>query len=102
MGQSFDQDPLFVLAGMPPSLHAVLGEANLRRLGMAHPQVRVERVDEPEHFTARVPEADGVIVWPAFGLPEAALQPGSRLRWVQSVPAGVDNLLTPALLAADH
>src|SRR5438128_8236658 len=82
--------PLIVLVGMPSQLRPVFGDANLIRLGAAHPRVRVEQDDDAERFAARAADADGVIVWPAFGLPPAALRAGGRLRWVQSVSAGVD------------
>jgi phosphoglycerate dehydrogenase-like enzyme len=59
--------------------------------------------DEPDHFTAALPRADAVLIWPALASRLApALEPGGRLRWIQSVPAGVEPLLTPEVLAAEH
>jgi phosphoglycerate dehydrogenase-like enzyme len=63
--------------------------------------VRVGIAADGADFAARLPGADGVIV-SGFAIPPALLAPGGRLRWVQSVHVGVDDLLTPALLAAEH
>ncbi|HEY3191107.1 MAG TPA: D-2-hydroxyacid dehydrogenase, partial [Solirubrobacteraceae bacterium] len=78
----------------------LLGRAP-ERLRDAHPRVRVEIVDDADAFAARLPSADAVIV-SGFPIPPSALAPGGRLRWIQSVHVGVDDLLTPALRAADH
>jgi phosphoglycerate dehydrogenase-like enzyme len=94
-------DSLFVLVGFPKPMRAVFGEANLDRMRQAHPRVRVEIVDSPERFGELLPEADGVFIG-AFPISAAALQPGSRLRWVQSLAAGVNGQLTPELIAAEH
>jgi phosphoglycerate dehydrogenase-like enzyme len=91
-----------VLVLIPPRGRTVLGEANLGRLDSAHPRVRVEQIDDPERFAVLAAEADGIIVWPDFVVPPAALRPGGRPRWVQSVGAGLNRLLTPELVAADH
>ena len=59
--------------------------------------------EEPERFAALLPDADVAIIWPSFApLLAPALGSGKRLRWVQSIPAGVDALLTPELIAAEH
>src|SRR5262249_44333966 len=99
-----DQSPRFVLVGISPAVRTmVVGEENLQRLTRAHPRVRVEIVDTAERFADLLPDADGVLVLPgAFPLGSAALRPDGRLRWVQSIPVGVDNLLTPELVAAEH
>jgi phosphoglycerate dehydrogenase-like enzyme len=48
-------------------------------------------------------EADGALVFGPFIPPLGpALRPGGRLRWVHSLPVGVDRLLTPEILAAEH
>src|SRR5215212_3835461 len=95
-------EDLFVLVGMPAAFHAGLGEERRARLAAAHPRAEVAIVaDAPDQFSALLPRADAALIWPSFAprlVP--ALQPGSRLRWVQSLPAGVDGLLTPELLAA--
>src|SRR5215831_2700818 len=93
---------LFVLVGLPSQAREIIGEANLRRLVDAHPQVRVDIVESPERFATRVSEADAVIVWRFFHLPPQALARDTRLRWVQVIQAGVDPLLTPELIAAEH
>src|SRR5262245_42783911 len=89
-----------VLFGAPPGMFRLLGRAP-ERLRDAHPRVRVEIVADADGFAARLPSADAVIV-SGFPIPPAALAPGGRLRWIQSVHVGVDDLLTPALLAAGH
>jgi phosphoglycerate dehydrogenase-like enzyme len=99
-----DQSTRFVLVGIsPPVRTIVVGEENLHRLTRAHPGVRVEIVDTVERFAALLPEADGVVVLPGeFPLSPAVLRPDGRLGWVQSITVGVDKLLTPELLAAEH
>ena len=94
---------VFVVVSLPAGLRAALGEDRLRRLGTAHPRAEVALVDDPHRFTALLPSADAALVWPTMGpLLAPALRPGSRLRWVHSLPAGVEGLLTPDLLAAGH
>ena len=96
-------EDVFVVVSMPAGLRAALGEDRLRRLGTAHPRAEVALVDDPDRFTALLPSADAALVWPTMGpLLAPALRPGSRLRWVHSLPAGVEGLLTPDLLAAGH
>ena len=99
-----DQNPQFVLIGISPTVRTiVVGEENLQRVIRAHPRVRVEIADTVERFADLLPEADGVLVLPAaFRLSPAVLRPVGRLRWVQSITVGVDNLLTPELVAAEH
>ena len=97
-------EDLFVLAGMPAAVHTGLGEERRARLAAAHPRAEVAIVaDDPERFGTLLPRADAALIWPTVA-PRLgpALQPGSRLRWVQSMTAGVDGLLTPELLAAEH
>ena len=94
---------LFILIGLPPQVRAHLGEEQEKRTLRAHPQARIELVDDPEHFAALLSKADAVALTPGFyDLPASALQTGTRLRWVQSLAAGVDQLLNPALIAAEH
>ncbi len=95
---------LFVLVGIPAGLRALIEEEQLGRLVAAHPRAEVVIVaDDPDQFSALLPRADAVLAWPTLAPRLApALQPGSRLRWVHSVPAGVEGLLTPELLAAEH
>ena len=92
----------FVLVGSIPYLRTVAGDAAFARLEAAHPRVRVRVVEDADSFAALLPEADGVIVWPSYSIPSSFLRPDGRLRWVQSMPAGVDSLLTPDLAAARH
>jgi D-2-hydroxyacid dehydrogenase (NADP+) len=96
-------DGLFVVFGAPAGLQAAVGDSQLARLGRAHHRVRVEITREPARFSELLPEADAAFVFGAFtGLLGPALQPGGRLKWVHSIPAGVDHLLTPEILAAGH
>ncbi len=93
---------LQVLVGVPREVRGMLGDSNLRRLTTAHSQVQVEFVDSPEEFAALAPGVDGAIAWPTFGLPPHALTADAPLRWVQSMTAGVNALLTPELVAAEQ
>ena len=74
-----------------------------QRLHQAHPRVAVRIVHDPAAFAEQVAQADAVIgSRPYLKLTSPALNPGGRLRWVQTTTAGVDQALTPELLAADH
>ena len=95
-------DRVFILVGIPASLRALTSEQNVSRLLEAHPRARVVITDEPERFAALLPEADGVLAWPGFVPDAAALRPGGRLRWVHFLSAGVNGVLTPELVAAEH
>ena len=91
---------LVVLVGLPPGIFTV---GPLPALRAAHPGVEVMLAEEPDRFAALLPDADVAIIWPSFApLLAPALGSGKRLRWVQSIPAGVDALLTPELIAAEH
>jgi phosphoglycerate dehydrogenase-like enzyme len=69
----------------------------------AHSRVDVACAESAERFAELLPGADAAIVWYSFApLLAPALQPGGRLRWVQSVSVGVDALLTPELVAAEY
>ena len=94
----------FVLVGVPAPVRAAIGEAQFQRLTSAHPRADVVNVDNPDQFTALLPRADAVMIWPdmVVSLLGSALRPGGRLRWIHGVPAGVDNLLTPDVVAAEH
>jgi phosphoglycerate dehydrogenase-like enzyme len=94
---------VFVLVSMPPGLRAALGEERLRRLVAAHPRAEVVPAESPARFAELLPHADAALVWPTMvSLLAPALRPGGRLRWVHSLPAGVEDLLTPEVLAARH
>jgi D-2-hydroxyacid dehydrogenase (NADP+) len=94
---------VFVLTSMPAGLRAALGEEQVRRLANAHPRAAVALVDAPDRFAALLPRADAVLAWPSIApLLAPALRPGAPLRWVHSLPAGVEGVLTPELLAAEH
>ena len=92
-----------VLVSMPPRFRAALGEERVQRLAIAHPRAEVVLVDDADQFSARLPGADGVLIWPTMApLLAPALRPGSRLRWVHCLTAGVDELLIPEMIAAEH
>jgi D-2-hydroxyacid dehydrogenase (NADP+) len=93
---------MLVLVGLPPEMRKMIGEPALQKLHAAHPQVEVAIVEEVDGFVRMGPGAAAVIVFPGFPIPEPWLLPGARLRWVQSITAGIDDLLTPELLAAGH
>jgi len=96
-------EPLFVVFGAPAGFKAAVGGTQLARLQQAHLRVQVELIQDHERFAAALPEADGAIVFVDFAaLLGPALGPGGRLRWIQSITAGVNHLLTPELLAAEH
>lgn len=96
-------EDVFVVVHMPAGLHALLGEERLRRLVNAHPRAEVALAEDAEQFAALLPRADAAMVLPPVApLLAPALRPGARLRWVHSLPAGIDGVLTPELLAAEH
>jgi D-2-hydroxyacid dehydrogenase (NADP+) len=93
----------FVLVGISSGLRTTIGERALSKLYQAHPQVRIELVDDPAQFAAAGHQADALImVAPPFVVEPAWLPPQGRLGWVQSIPAGVNHLLTPDLVAASQ
>ncbi|MFN8514123.1 MAG: D-2-hydroxyacid dehydrogenase [Chloroflexia bacterium] len=92
---------VFVLAHTPPGFRAFLGEEGLRQLVAAHPRAEVVLADDPDRFAALLPRADGAIMMPSLApLLAPVLRLGGRLRWVHSIPAGIEGLLTPELVAA--
>ena len=94
---------LFVLVSIPAGVRAALGEERLQSLTEVHPRVEVAFADDPDRFAALLPHADAVLMWPNMtALLGPALRPGSRLRWIHGVTAGVENLLTPEVIAAEH
>lgn len=80
----------------------LLGEQNLEKLSDAHPEVRVERTYERDHFAELVKQADGAIAQATFRFPPEALRPGSKLRWIQIATAGVNQAWTPELISAEQ
>jgi phosphoglycerate dehydrogenase-like enzyme len=55
----------------------------------------------PEAFGNLAPEADVILLWwPPRGLLDQVLAMAPRVRWIHSPAAGLDGLLTPALLAS--
>ena len=94
---------VFVLAHIPPFLRAMFGEEGIRDLVATHPRAEVALVDEPARFADLLPRADAALVMqstvPAL---TPALQPSGRLRWLHSIPAGAEALLTPEVIAAEQ
>lgn len=94
---------LTILMGAPAGLWNIASAEIFATLDDPHPRIRVERTDDLEQFAARLPEADGAFVFgPFIDLLPPALEPGGRLRWIHSMPAGANRLLTPEILAATH
>lgn len=92
---------LLVLVGVPPNYR--LGGDAFQKLPHAHPRVRVEMVHDQAAFASRLAKADGAIASGAFlRLPAEVLQPVGKLRWIQITSAGVDRVMTPELMAAEH
>ena len=92
---------LNLVIGAPQGVWDVMGEDATKKLLNPHPNVHVESANNPEHFAELALDADGVLTF-NFKVPPQALQQGSRLRWVHSIPAGINRLMTPELLAAEH
>jgi D-2-hydroxyacid dehydrogenase (NADP+) len=96
-------EKLFVLVGAPIGFRNIAGEKQLARLGQAHPRVTVEIIHDEARFSERIPDADAAFVFSPFtNWLGPVLQPGRRLRWIHSLPVGVDRLLTPEVIAAEH
>ncbi len=94
-------DTLLLLVGVPENYR--LGGPAFQRLHQAHPRVEVRIVHDPAAFADQVRDADAVIgSRPYLKLCANVLKPEHRLRWVQTTTAGVDQILTPALRAAEH
>ena len=92
---------LLLLVGVPENYR--LGGAAFQRLHRAHPRVQVRIVHDLSAFAEQVAEADAVIgSRPYLKLSPEVLKPEGRLRWVQTTTAGVDQAVTPDLLAAGH
>jgi phosphoglycerate dehydrogenase-like enzyme len=83
-------------------MRTIIGGSVLGKLDDAHPQVQITIVENEDSFVRLGSNADGLLVFPGFRIPAPWLLPGARLRWVQSITAGVNDLLTPELIAADH
>jgi phosphoglycerate dehydrogenase-like enzyme len=83
-------------------MRKIIDETALRKLGDAHPQVVVTIVEDEASFARLGSDADGILVFPGFHIPASWLSPGAPLRWVHSITAGVNDLLTPELTAAGH
>lgn len=94
---------VFVVMSMPTGLRAALGEERLQQVLDAHPRAEVVLTADPDRFAELLPRADAALVWPTMApLLAPALRSGGRLRWVHSIPAGVEGTLTPEVLAAEH
>ena len=94
-------DKQTIVIGMPEGYWNILDEATVDRLLNPHSGLRVEAASDPNEFSELARKADGIMVF-NFGVPPELLDQGSRLRWVHSLPAGTDELMTPELAAAEH
>ena len=92
---------LLLLMGVPENYR--LGGPALQRLHRAHPRVQVRIVHDQAEFARQVAQADAVIGTRAYlSLTAEVAKPGARLRWVQTTTVGVDHVVPPSLLAAEH
>jgi phosphoglycerate dehydrogenase-like enzyme len=92
---------LLLLVGVPENYR--LGGPAFQKLHRAHPRVRVQIVHDPAAFAVLARQADAVIgSRPYLRLSPEVLRPEGRLRWVQTTTAGVDHVLNPELIAAEH
>ncbi len=83
---------VFVIVNVPSSI----SEALRQSLVAAHPRAEVALVDDPGRFAALLPRADAAMLMPTLApLLGPALVSGGHLRWLHSVPAGAEGLLTP-------
>ena len=94
-------EKLSVVIGMPEGYWNLFDEETTARLLDPHPNVVVETARDAERFTEKASQADGAMVID-FGISPELLKQDSRLRWVHSIRAGTDDLLTPELIAAEH
>lgn len=76
---------------------APLPDEAVQHVQSTFPDVRIVRV-EAEGLLGELPEADAAVAW---GLNAEELAVAPRLRWLQTIGAGVDGVLSPELLARD-
>ncbi|MCH8832583.1 MAG: hypothetical protein IID00_07520, partial [Chloroflexi bacterium] len=86
---------------MPEGYWNLFDEETTARLLDPHPNVVIETARDAEQFTEKASQADGAMVID-FGVSPELLKQDSRLRWVHSIRAGTEDLLTPELIAAEH
>jgi len=92
---------LLLLVGVPENYR--LGGPAFQRLHEAHARVQVRIVHDQAEFARQVAQADAVIgTRPYLKLAAEVAKPGARLQWVQTTTVGVDRVVPPALLAAEH
>lgn len=92
---------LDLVIGGPPIVWSVLGEEAAKVIMNAHPNVRVQSTTDKDEFAALALQADALMTF-GYQVPAESLKPGSRLRWVHCIPAGIDAIATPELLEAEH
>jgi phosphoglycerate dehydrogenase-like enzyme len=83
----------------PPLTVLVMHNADERHLAMIRavdPRVRVAATSDTERVMAAAPEADVIVAWQ---VPPAVLERAQRLKWIHSTAAGVDGLLSPAVVS---
>jgi phosphoglycerate dehydrogenase-like enzyme len=76
---------------------APLPDAAVEHLRVRFPSVHIERV-EPASLASAIGDADAVVAW---GLSVTELAAAPKLRWLQTIGAGVEDVLIPELLARD-
>lgn len=94
-------DKQIIVIGMPQGYWNILDEATVDRLLNPHPKLHVESANDLDKFASLACRADAIMVI-KFGVPTELLSQGSRLRWIHSLPAGIDKLMSPELIAAEH
>lgn len=96
-----ESNALLLLVGVPENYR--LGGPAFQRLLVAHPRVEVRIVHDQAEFARQVLHADAVIgSRPYLKLSAEAAKRGTRLRWVQTTTAGVDQAVPADLFAAEH
>jgi phosphoglycerate dehydrogenase-like enzyme len=76
----------------------VLAEADLERLQKRFPGVSVVSIEEEDRLPAALADADVFLGWL---FPPEQFERASRLRWIQTASAGVEENLFPAMVASD-
>lgn len=74
-----------------------LDDRFVQHLRTRFPDLAIHVVDDEDAFRAHLPHADAVVGW---GVNPEELTLASRLRWIQTVGAGVDGVITPELIAS--
>jgi phosphoglycerate dehydrogenase-like enzyme len=77
---------------------ADVAERHLQAIHEAAPSAHVEQTVDRARVARLAPEVDVIVGW---NVPREAVQAASRLRWIHSTAAGVDQLLHPEVVQRD-